>query len=303
MKDQLNVANHKLKDIMLTNALKNIIESPTRVTETTANLLDPVIVDIEQRILKCGVLDVPTYISDHKLTFVILPSMLISDVAYKRSVWNFKRADFLKLNDLILNEDWSILNNGNVDDAAEMFTLTFIDLAKQCIPYREVTIRPNDKPWYNSEIRRTTKQRDKARKKAIETGGIDDWNKYKSFRNKVNNMKKYARESFYNDIEFNITDAFSNDKKYFWKLIRYFVKENKACNNIPILKANIGNIEHLYFSDLDKANCLNNFFVSISTVNDTDVTLPRMILKTDQELDMVTIHESEIIDIHKDSTD
>ncbi len=259
--DQLNVHTHKLRDIMLTNALKNIIESPTRVTETTSTLLDPVIVNIEQCVLKCGVLDVPTHISDHKIAFVILPSTVNSDVTYKRSVWNFKRADFLQLNELILNEDWSVLNNGSVDEAADMFTLKFIDLAKKCIPYKEVTIRPNDKPWYNSEIRRTTKLRDKARKKAIETRGVDDWNKYKSLRNKVNNMKKYARESFYNDIEFNLTDAFSNDKKYFWKLVRFFVKENKASNTIPTLKDTVGNSENLYYSDLDKANCLNNFFV------------------------------------------
>ncbi len=66
---------------------------------------------------------------------------------------------------------------------------------------------------------------------------------------------------FYNDIEFNLTDAFSNDKKYFWKLVRFFVKENKASNTIPTLKDTVGNSENLYYSDLDKANCLNNFFV------------------------------------------
>ncbi len=200
---------------------------------------------------------------------------------------------------MILNNDWSFLNEGSVDDAADLFTNSFIDIAKQCIPRKEVIIRPNDKPWYDSEIRRTSKLRDKARKKAINSGDADNWAKYKSLRNKVNNMKKYARESFYNGIELNLSDAFSNDKKYFWKLVRYFVKENKTSNTIPTLKDNVGNIENFYFSDSEKADCLNNFFVSISTVDDTGASLPQMIHKTDQELDMVIINESEVNDILK----
>ncbi len=297
--DQLNVRNHKLKDIMLVNTMKNVIVSPTRITDTTSTLIDPIMVNQDQHILKCGVLDVPSDISDHKITFAIIPFEINSDVSYTRSVWNFKRADFLKFNELILNTDWSVLNNGNIDDAAELFTVKFIDLAKQCIPRKEVTIRPNDKPWYDSEIRRTSKLRDKARKRAIHTGGSNDWDTYKTIRNRVNNMKKYAREAFYNGIESELTGAFSNDKKYFWKLVRYFVKDTNTSNTIPALKDLDGNNDTLHISDIDKANCLNNFFVSISTLNDIDATLPRMILKTDRVLDTVTINASEIKDIIK----
>ncbi len=41
--DQLNVQNHKLKDVMIMNSLKNIITSATRETATTSTLLDPII--------------------------------------------------------------------------------------------------------------------------------------------------------------------------------------------------------------------------------------------------------------------
>ncbi len=64
---------------------------------------------------------------------------------------------FVNLIILIQNTDWSILNNDSVDDAVNIFTFKFIELVKQCIPCKEVTIRPNDKPWYDSEIRRTSK--------------------------------------------------------------------------------------------------------------------------------------------------
>ncbi len=155
--DQLNDQNRKLRNIMNLNSLRNVITSPTRVTDTTSTLIDPILVDQDQPILKSDVLPIPPDISDHKATLVILPHELSSSSSYTRNVWNYKRADFDKLNELIINTDWSILNTGSVDEATQQFTTKFVELSKQCIPLKEVTIRPNDKPWYNSEIRKTSK--------------------------------------------------------------------------------------------------------------------------------------------------
>ncbi len=68
-------------------------------------------------------------------------------------------------------------------------------------------------------------------------------------RNKVNNMKKFARESFYNSIELSLTDSYKNNKRYFWKLVRFFVKDNNSSNNIPPLQVFEGNNEYNYFTD------------------------------------------------------
>ena len=57
-------------------------------------------------------------------------------------------------------------------------------------------LRPDDKPWYNSEIRQTSRKRDRLKSKAIKTGKISDWNSYKKLWNKVNNQKKRAEISF-----------------------------------------------------------------------------------------------------------
>ncbi len=292
--DQLNERNHKLKDILILNSLKNIITSPTRITDTSSTLIDPIIVDQDQAIIKSDVLPIPNDISDHSATLIILPSELSSNTSYTRTVWNYKRADFDKLNELILNTDWSVVNIPNLDEATILFTDTFIDLAKQCIPCSEVTIRPNDKPWYNSEIRHTSKLRNRLRKKAIKSGTTDDWKNYKTLRNRVNNMKKYAREAFYNGIEISLSDSYVNNKRYFWKLVRFFVKNSNCSNNIPPLKVFESNTEYNYFTDFEKANCLNNYFVSISTINDNNANLPPLELKTDHIFNSVLYRKREI---------
>ena len=46
MKTSLIVNNKHLKDISLLNNLNNIIKEPTRVTDTTATFIDPILVQI-----------------------------------------------------------------------------------------------------------------------------------------------------------------------------------------------------------------------------------------------------------------
>ena len=72
----------------------------------------------------------------------------------------------------------------------------FIEFVKVCIPCKSILVRIDDKPWYDSEIRRNTRKRDRQKKKAVKTGNTTDWVKYKRLRNKVNNQRKHAKESF-----------------------------------------------------------------------------------------------------------
>ena len=66
----------------------------------------------------------------------------------------------------------------------------------ECIPSRNVIIRPDDKPWYDSELRHFTKCRDILRKVAFKTNCVTSWIKYKRMRNKVNNLKKFVKKKF-----------------------------------------------------------------------------------------------------------
>ena len=90
----------------------------------------------------------------------------------------------------ISNFDWSCLHQGTVNEASSLFTNIFIEFAKLCIPCKTIVVREDDKPWYDSEIRRNSRKRDRLKKTALKTGNQNDWKKYKYYRNKVNNKKK-----------------------------------------------------------------------------------------------------------------
>ena len=67
-------------------------------------------------------------------------------------------------------------------------------------------VKQVDKPWYNSEIRKNSRKRDRLKKKAIQSGDPNVWNKYKLFRNKVNDQKWHAKELLYNNLDIIVSD-------------------------------------------------------------------------------------------------
>ena len=90
--------------------------------------------------------------------------------------------------------DWSCLQQGTVNEVSSLFTNVFIEFAKLCIPNKTIVVREDDKPWYDSEIRRNSRKRDRLMKTALKSGNPNDWNKYKYYRNKVNNQKKACKK-------------------------------------------------------------------------------------------------------------
>ena len=118
--------------------------------------------------------------------------------------------------------------------------------------------------------------------------------KKKKVRNKVNNLIKYAKERFYNNLELSNSDFQKNDRKTFWQVIRHFVKNNNASNNIPPL-SELNNGETTYcFSDEEKVECLNNYFTSIRNVDDSNVHLPPFQAKTQNLLSDISCNAGEI---------
>ena len=160
--DLLNPNYRNLRDIMLINSLQNIITNPIRQDA----VLDPIVIPDDMHYLDAGILSIPDNISDPKVTYLILPFQYNLQGSFTRLVWLYKKANFdlLKLS----NYEWSVLHERSLDDACRKFTDIFLDMVKLCIPSNLVVVRPNDNPWYDSEIRHFTSKRDKLKRKLIQ---------------------------------------------------------------------------------------------------------------------------------------
>ena len=99
----------------------------------------------------------------------MLPHDYSVSSTYIRRVWSYKRADFTKLEGNIRSFDWGCLSDGTVNESFAFFTNKFMDFVNACIPHKDVVIRPDDKPWYDSEIRKYSRKRDSQKAKAVKT--------------------------------------------------------------------------------------------------------------------------------------
>ena len=196
------------------------------------------------------------------------------------------------------NFDWSPLHTLPLDEAVLFFNHSFLNIVNECIPSKEVTVRSDDKPWYDTEIRKNSRKRDRLISIAFKSNRPTDWRNFKKVRNKVNNLKRHAKERFYNNLELNLTESFSNNKKDFWRLTRYFVKKNTAlCSIPPLCTLGDDNVTKLHTTDKEKADCLNEYFTSVSIVFDENTQLPNFQKITNSNLDSNIITENEVKEI------
>ena len=79
--------------------------------------------------------------------------------------------DYTLMRQRIIDTNWETLINDELDfnNACSNFTNVFLTITKECIPTREVTIRTDDNIWFDSNLRRKSRRRDRLRKPFLGT--------------------------------------------------------------------------------------------------------------------------------------
>ena len=294
--DLLTNHENRLVNLIRLHGLKNLITEPTRISNTRQSLLDPILVSTHCDIHDSFVIPVNRLMSDHEATIVFVKFPLNCNKTYKRLVYDYKNADFETCNECISSFNWeTILSIDNsMDKNCQNFTDKFIEFIKMCVPQKEVIIRPKDKIWFNSELRKEIRKRDRLHKQARKSKTVHDITKYKKQRNHVNNLKKFAKEQFYLNANNLLNEFSSSNPKSYWSLVKKLIKTQGNSISISQLKNDDG---VLISDDFEKTCILNNFFSSISTLDDTNVTTPNFPSRTHKTLDTFRITPNQVRDI------
>ncbi|CAG2201826.1 unnamed protein product [Mytilus edulis] len=157
--------------------------------------------------------------------------------------------------------------------ACTNFTNSLLDIASECIPTREVVVRCDDKIWYNSNLRREMRKRDRFRKVFLRLKTSFAELKFKQQRNKVNNMKKQAKKHFYASLNENLDEIKQANPKQYWKIINMHIKSDRPVRDVPPLKDPNQNYNLAYESS-EKSEILNKYFCSIANLENPDKDLP-----------------------------
>ena len=132
-----------MKDACDELGLEQLVRSPTR----EGHLLDLVVTDI------AGV-EVQTLpaISDHKLATAELKFNASESTTIDRTVWQYQKADWERMQQILTDADWSFLQGGNPHNGAKQFHDIITQAAAECIPTKTLHERKSTHPWLTKEV-------------------------------------------------------------------------------------------------------------------------------------------------------
>ena len=180
----------RLLEISDLYGLKQLINEPTRVTESSSTLIDLIYTNDTDRVGCSGVSHIA--ISDHSLVYVsrktssAFPPTGHSSISYR----NFRKFDRQIFRNEISQQEWSFIESENPNLVWSDWKTKFLRLVNSKAPFRTRRTKLSKTPWINSALKKGMRRRNAAERKAIKTKNPQDWGNYRKLRNRINNKVK-----------------------------------------------------------------------------------------------------------------
>ena len=287
-------SSRKINALCTQFSLSQTIEEATHYTENSSSLIDLLIVSNKNSLLLSGIGD-PFLNQDiryHCPVYGILKFAKLKRKTFKRHIWDYEKGNYQSLREQASLVDWPALYDDNIDTYSVNITSKIIDLAKDNIPNRNITIHPSDPPWITSELKRYIRKRKRSYHRAKRTGNETDWSKFKKLRNQTVKMTRKCKQ-FYNDKIADKLRSESLSSKDWWSTLKQIIAPNSRIS-VPPLEVN----NNIITDEHDKANVLNNFFQSQTLLDEQNAVLPDLTPATvDSLLDRIVLtpHEVELV--------
>ena len=203
--------------------LKQIVTSETRVTNSSATLIDVILTSKPERHALTEVLK--TTFSDHFMTYTVFTAearpkqehrtMTFKDYKHfdnEAFLYDLSQCSFLSLDTNDLESYWT------------KFKDDFLHVSEKHAPTKKRRLKQRYNPWISPEIVKAMYARDHKQKLARRTGDPNHWSSYRQLRNGVTSMIKIAKRNYFNN-EFLRTHGQS--PKLMWKIINRLTLKNK----------------------------------------------------------------------------
>ena len=204
--------------------LTQIIDQPTRVTSSSNTIIDHIYISNHISPLSSGV--VPISISDHYPVYVVLslqkPSVNNHKTISKRSFKHFSYDSFVHdiLYSPVLNTVYDILD---ICVAWDTFKSEFLRLSDFHAPIHSFRVKNLSNNWINDDILQMMYQRNHLHKIAAKTNNPDKWKEYRLTRNKITNVVRNAKASYYQSK----IEAANRDTKLMWNILKQALPSDK----------------------------------------------------------------------------
>ena len=188
LKDDTDRRIHDYIDLIYSYSFIPTIYKPTRITETTATLIDNILTNCD------GVQNSAIFvtdISDHMPTSLV-SNLSLQDISVQKSMYSYKRChsddNISRLKKCLADVKWEeVLDNVDANQDYDTFINKFEELYNECIPLKNCkSKRKTDPkyPWVTKGLLKSINHKNKLYKDYIRCPNDTKRQKFKTYRNK-----------------------------------------------------------------------------------------------------------------------
>ena len=215
--------------------LNQLINEPTRITESSSTLIDVILTNTPDKIVCSGVSHIG--ISDHSLVYVFRKLSTgtftkgHSSVTYRK----FKNFDSTRFRNDIYLQNWDVIKTyDNPNDMWHAWKNIFNSVVERHAPLNTKRVRAKKSPWITHELKKRMHERNILKIQATRSNDPNDWAIFKRIRNSVNNEIKHAKKLHYT----NTLHENRNNSKKTWNIINDITSRKQRNCQIKEIKQN-----------------------------------------------------------------
>ena len=215
--------NRELKSIIEKNGFKQLITTPTRITNISSTLIDIIITNKENNVAKT--FTSAQSMSDHDMI------CCVRKINYKHTnprtitCRNFTKYDPNLLMQDLANTDFAPLYKAtDVNKAWNYLKGILTEKFNKHAPIMTKRVKGTFCPWLTPEIKRYMNNRDRTLRKFRKSKTDNDWDDYKELRNSCTNQIRKARSTYHQNL---LVENRKNPQT-FWKIIKKIFPSSKS---------------------------------------------------------------------------
>ena len=211
-------------------SLEQLISVPTRITESTATVIDHVLTNSPHKIIQSGLIEMS--LSDHELIYCTQKTTkLKSNKDNELNIRTVKNYIAEKFTELLNKIDFSSYQTFSCESKVYLdFITKLITAIDTLCPSKKIRINGNTKAWFDSEVISLINKRGDYSKKFTSLGLDTDKDLLKAAKTSLKNIIEKSKKSLFQDkLKEN-----SNNSKELWKTLKSLGMNSKSVNQSKI---------------------------------------------------------------------
>ena len=284
----------KLFSLTSSNGFSQLINDPTHIQGNSLSCIDLIFTGQQNLSVNSGVHASLHPNCHHQIVHSSFNLNIYYPPPYQRLIWDYKKADPLKITSALDSVNWKKLFDKK-DITAQVTALneTILNVFRNYVPNKYITIDDRDPVWMNELIKSKIEKKNMLYKQYIQNGRFEsDFDLVKNLITEVNELVSSAKTLYYENLAKKLNNPLLQPKTY-WSILKTFYNDKKIPLIPPLL------IKDKFVTDIKtKADIFNNFFAEQCTPLQNDSKLPpNLMFLTQSRLDSLDLNEDEILKI------